>query len=291
MGLLDSFKSLFSTSSKVDVHARFELLREAITGTMSKFYMARDRQSGQVVGLKILDPEKYAHFESRFQGLNKPGEGQIGQQVQHPLVVRTLEFGVTTHNEQYVVQEFLDGPGMHSLIVSRNREIVGRRVPLIRQAAEALGAVHAAGFIHRDVCPRNFVLSKDLRSLKLIDFGLTVPATAPFMQPGNRTGTANYMAPEVVRRRATSQKLDIYSFGATIYELLTFELPWPRGADGRAAMTHGTEVPTDIRQRYPNLHPKLAAAVMACLETEPGKRPESIAAFLQMIRGVESETA
>ena len=90
--------------------------------------------------------------------------------------------------------------------------------------------MHRAGYIHRDICPRNFVVDKNCESLKLIDFGLTVPATPPFMQPGNRTGTANYMAPEVVRRRPTSQKLDIFSFGVTAYELCAFELPWPRGA-------------------------------------------------------------
>ena len=67
------------------------------------------------------------------------------------------------------------------------------------------------------------------------------------MQPGNRTGTANYMAPEVVRRRPTSQKLDIFAFGVTAYELCAFELPWPRGA-GLAAMAHGSQEPTDIRE-------------------------------------------
>jgi serine/threonine-protein kinase len=119
---------------------------------------------------------------------------------------------------------------------------------------------------------------------------LTVPATPPFMQPGNRTGTANYMAPEVVRRRPTSQKLDIYAFGATIYELLAYELPWPRGTDGQATMAHGAEAPTDLSEHCPNIHPKLAAAVASCLEAEPARRPASMSAFLQMIRGVERET-
>ena len=103
----------------------------------------------------------------------------------------------------------------------------------IRQAAEALDAVHEAGFIHRDVCPRNLlVCTDDGEDLKLIDFGLTVPATRPFMQPGNRTGTPNYMAPELVRRRPTDQRLDVFAFGVTAYEICTFELPWLRGDDG-----------------------------------------------------------
>ena len=121
----------------------------------------------------------------------------------------------------------------------------GQRLVLLRQAAEAIASVHKAGFIHRDICPRNFVVSRDGDSLKLIDFGLTVPATAPFMAPGNRTGTANYMAPEVVRRRATSTRLDVFSFGVTAYELCAFALPWPKG-QGKEAMVHGTEAPDSV---------------------------------------------
>jgi eukaryotic-like serine/threonine-protein kinase len=290
MSLLGSFKTLFKGATKVNVRSRFELLREAVSGTMSNFYMARDRSTKEVVGLKILDLEKTAALESRFVGISKPKEGEIALAMVHPRIVRTIEHGMTTEGEQYIVMEFLDGPGLNSLIVGRNPQLDGRRVTLLRQAAEAISAVHRAGYIHRDICPRNFVVSKDCESLKLIDFGLTVPATPPFMQPGNRTGTANYMAPEVVRRRPTSQRLDIFAFGVTAYELCAFELPWPRGA-GQAAMAHGSTEPTDIRKFCPRIDPKLQRAIEACLESEPEKRPASMEDFLKMIKGVEHENA
>ena len=285
MGL---FGRLFNVKTKVNVRARFELLKEAISGTMSSFYQARDRSTGEVVGLKILDVEKTAALEARFAGIKKPKEGEIAIAMSHPNIVRTLEHGVTTDDEQFLVMEFLDGPGLNSLIVGRNPLLAGRRVKLIRQAAEALSAVHHAGYIHRDICPRNFVVAKDCESLKLIDFGLSVPATAQFMQSGNRTGTANYMAPEVVRRRPTSQKLDIFSFGVTIYELCAFELPWPRGA-GQAAMAHGSQDPIDIRTLCPKIDPRLEHVINACLETSPEKRPESMDQVLKMLKGIEHE--
>src|SRR5206468_10528743 len=140
-----------------------------------------------------LDRKKTEAFEARFKGLDKPKEGKIAISLVHPHIVKTLEYGMTTGGEQFIVMEFLDGPGLNSLIVSRNPALDGRRVTLLRQAAQALAAVHNAGYIHRDICPRNFVVSRDYGSLKLIDFGLTVPATPPFLLPGNRTGTANYM--------------------------------------------------------------------------------------------------
>ena len=105
--------------------------------------------------------------------------------------------------------------------------------------AEAIEAVHKAGFIHRDVCPRNFIHNAEDDSVKMIDFGLTVPATKEFLQPGNRTGTPLYMAPEVVRRRPTDQRLDIFAFGVTAYQLLTFTFPWPvNDTTGVGAMSH-----------------------------------------------------
>jgi len=285
MGLFANLKSLLG--SKADISARFELLKEAISGTMSTFHLARDRQTGQLVGLKLLDPEKTAAFEARFKGLKKPSEGEIGRAIHHPRVVETLEFGTTSTGQLYIVLEYLNGPGLNSVLVARDPQLEGRRVKLLRQAAEALQAVHRAGFIHHDVCPRNFVCSADLESLKLIDFGLAVPTTAEYMQPGNRTGTPNYMAPEVVRRRRTDLRLDVFSFGATAFELCTFDLPWPRGASGQAALAH--DQPLDIRQLRPQIHPRLAEAINRSLHANPDERLPSLDHFLRMIAGVETE--
>ena len=189
MGIGQFFKSLLD-GGKVDIASRYEILREAVSGTMSNFHMARDRETDQIVGLKILDKAKTDALEARFKGLEKPTEGEIAMSFKHPRIVNTFSHGITTNDEQFLVMEFLDGPGLNSLIIGRSKLLDGNRLTLARQAAEALEAVHEAGFIHRDICPRNFVCSKDATSLKLIDFGLTVPAEKEFMLPGNRTGHA-----------------------------------------------------------------------------------------------------
>jgi eukaryotic-like serine/threonine-protein kinase len=284
MPLLDYLKSMFS-GSRLNVSSRFVLLHEAISGTMSSFYMARDLRTGQVVGLKILDPDKTAAFESRFRGLLKPSEGQIAVQLKSPRIVETFEHGLTTEGAQYLVMEFLEGPNMNTVLAARDACLDGRRARYVRQAAEAVAAVHDAGFIHRDICPRNLLLNNGREDLKLIDFGLTVPATQWFKQPGNRTGTPNYMAPELVRRRSTDHRLDVFSFGVTAYEICTFELPWLRGTTGMAAMTHD-QSPTDIATHRPQIHPQLAKAIHSCIEPDVNRRCPSIEMFLQMIRRV-----
>jgi serine/threonine-protein kinase len=290
VGISQFFKSILE-GGKVDVGSRYQILRDAVSGTMSNFHMARDRETEQIVGLKVLDKKKTEALEARFKGLEKPTEGEIAVSLNHPRIVNTFSHGITTNDEQFLVMEFLDGPGLNSLIIGRSKLLDGNRLTLARQAAEALEAVHNAGYIHRDICPRNFVCSKDATSLKLIDFGLTVPAEKEFMLPGNRTGTPNYMAPEVVRRRPTDQRLDIYSFGASIYELFAFELPWQRGTDGRAAMAHGTKSIPPLKKYYPKINPVLEAAIMKCVESEPEDRFQSMAQFLNAIRRLKYEDA
>jgi serine/threonine protein kinase len=275
------FARLFGGKPKVDIGRRFERIHESISGTMSSFYKAKDNSTGNVVGLKILDPKKLEPIEGRYKGLGKPPEGEIGSQVTGPNIVKTLEWGTTTDGRQFVVQEFVEGTMLHSLISARKPLPAAKRIDLVRQAATAVAAVHKAGFVHRDICPRNFILRPDGR-LVLIDFGLTVPDKPVFLQPGNRIGTPNYMAPEVVRRRQADKRLDVFSFGVTAYEICTLDLPWPGGKSGSVAMSHDSP-PTPIRDRWPEAPETLANAIAACLEADPARRPESLDKFLSLI--------
>jgi eukaryotic-like serine/threonine-protein kinase len=280
------------TRSRVDIDARFERLRTAISGTMSKFYAARDRENDQLVGLKLCDLEKFSFFESRFKGLKKPSEGEIAAGMDHPNIVKTIEYGTSTQKEPYLLMEFIDGPGLNALIQQRDLErLSDKRLSLIRQMAEALRYVHQKGYIHRDVCPRNFICHQDIDKVILIDFGLTVPATEAFMRPGNRTGTPLYMAPEIIRRRATDQRVDIFAFGVSCYQLLTFDFPWPGGeTSGLAALHHDTSKPRSIFEFRPDLNKQLGTTVMQCIQPDPKDRIQTMDLVVEALRKVPSET-
>ena len=278
MGLGDFFGSLFGGSGKVDLWKRFERMRESTSGTMSTFYKVRDLKTGAILGLKVVDAAKAAPVEARYKSLGKQTEGEIGKQISGPNIVQIKEWGTATTGDPFIVQEFIEGSLLHSLISAKKQFTPAERLDLVRQAATAIAAVHDAGFVHRDICPRNFILQPDGR-LVLIDFGLTVPDKPAFLQPGNRVGTPNYMAPEVVRRRQADKRLDIFSFGITAYEICTGQSPWPKGSSGKAAMAHDTP-PNDIREGWPEIPSPLATAIMACLSAEPDRRPESMARFL-----------
>lgn len=277
---------------KVDVAERFERVREAVSGTMSSFYMARDRTTGKTVGLKILDPEKCAAFEARFKGLKKPSEGEIALQLKHPRIVETLEYGQTKDGKHYLVMEFVNGTGMHALIKNRDPILDGNRLALFRQMAEAIDGVHKAGFIHRDICPRNFIVTPDGKGLKLIDFGLTLPIQREYMLPGNRTGTPLFMAPEIVRRRPTDQRVDIFSLGVSAYQLWSFDFPWPStDTTGKGALQHDSREPTPIKELCPKIEPTIAKTMMQCMEADPDRRPQTAADVLKLLAKVSGDEA
>lgn len=280
MGLGDFFSALLGGSGRVDLWKRFERMRESTSGTMSTFYKVRDLKTGQIQGLKVVDAAKAAPVEGRYKSLGKPTEGEIGQQITGPNIARTLEWGTATTGDPYIVQEFVEGWLLHTLIAAKKPFTPTQKIDLVTQAARAIKTVHDAGFVHRDICPRNFILGADQR-LVLIDFGLTVPDKPAFLQPGNRVGTPNYMAPEVVRRRQADKRLDIFSFGITAYEICTGRSPWPKGSTGKAALTHDTP-PTDIREMWPEIPALAASAIMACLAADPDRRPPSMDRFLAL---------
>ena len=103
-------------------------------------------------------------------------------------------------------------------------------------------------------------------------------------------GTPQDMAPEIVRRRATDQRVDIFALGVTAYMLFAFEHPWNASElDGRAALHHDTQAPTPILQVVPKLNPAVAELIMQCIKADPNARPESADAIQQKLAKVKDE--
>ena len=275
---------------KLNYRQKYELLHEAISGTMSQVFKAQDRKTGELVAVKILDMQILQKVDARWKamGAKKPTEGEVSVMFDHPYIVKTLDQGLTTDGEQYLIMEYLEGTGLNNVLLIPQDMLAGARTHYMRQVAEALLEVHKKGFIHRDICPRNLLFVGDASVLKLTDFGLTLPNKSPFTDPGNRTGTPNYMAPELVRRRPTDIRLDVFSFGVTMYELFTKELPWPRGDSGIAAMSH-SEPPKLITDFRPQVNKLVAKAIHSCIEPDVSRRCPNMEQFLKMVKKVEND--
>jgi eukaryotic-like serine/threonine-protein kinase len=209
---------------RINLERRFAMVSQFAQGSMSRVYRAVDNETGKTVCVKVQHREKTDAAIARTVKQGRLSEGEIAIQIVHPNVVRTYEFGETTKSEKYIVMEFVDG--VSAVYLRESRALTyARKLDVLTQAAEALAAVHECGFIHHDFGPKNLLVDRE-GQVKLIDFGLAVPNTPDFRRPGNRTGTLQYMAPELLRREPTDERIDIFSFGVSAFELLTDKLPY-----------------------------------------------------------------
>jgi serine/threonine protein kinase len=238
---------------KVNIDRRFSLISLTSQGSMSRVQKSLDNDTGRTVCLKVQHVAKQAAANARTIADLRPPEGVIASKVVHPHVVRTFDFGMTTKGEHFIVMEFIEGVSLQFVRESRSADLA-QKLELLAQCAEGLAAVHAAGYIHHDIGPKNFLVTRE-QQVKLIDFGLAVPNTPEFRRPGNRTGTLLYMAPELIRREPIDERIDIYSYGSVAFEFLTDRLSYEAGQANsmNAVLQRLNSPPIDPKTANPNL--------------------------------------
>jgi serine/threonine protein kinase len=203
--------------------------------------------------------------------------------LKHENVVQTYEHGLTTEGEQYIVMELIDGMGLNYLLETHSPQMEGNRVNFLDQVAAGLEFIHRKGYIHRDICPRNVMVTRD-NEVKLIDFGLTIPARPEFCKPGNRTGTADYLAPEIIKRVTTDHRVDLFALGVTAYEFFTDNLPWEKAESYQVLLNHMNVPGRDPRDCRPDIDPKVAAFLTKAIARDPGQRFQAAAEFREGLK-------
>jgi eukaryotic-like serine/threonine-protein kinase len=241
-----------------------------------------------VVCLKVLDKEKTARFEARFPGLHRPMEGAVCASLRHRNVVQTFEYGLTRQGEQYLVMEFIEGLGFNFLIETQSPHLKGKRIEYLIQLASGLEFIHQQGYLHRDICPRNAIVTPD-GVLKIIDFGLAIPYRPEFCKPGNRTGTPNYLAPELIKRVTTDHRVDLFAMGVTAYECFTNQLPWERTQSLQTLMSHMNSAGRNPRQFRPELDDAVVELLMKGIARDPKDRYQTAAAFRDALKALPKQ--
>ena len=273
---------------RVDVAKRFDLLGRTGQGSMSKVWRARDRSLGRMVCLKLLDKEKTEKFEARFLGLKRPTEGEICVPLRHKNIVQTFEYGTSTKGEPFLVMELIDGLGLNFLIETNSPQLNGHRVDYLIQMADGLEYLHQQGYLHRDICPRNTMVTQ-AGLVKIIDFGLAVPYRPEFCKPGNRTGTPNYLAPEIIKRITTDHRVDLFALGVTAYEVFTGEMPWERTQSLQTLLSHLNSPGKDPREFRKDMDKKTAAFLTKAIERDPRERFQSAAEFREALKALPKQ--
>jgi serine/threonine protein kinase len=304
VGLFDSLKKMFGggsrkpghyrrreTRERFDISKRFDLRGRSGQGSMSKVYQAYDNKIGRTVCLKLLDKEKTAKFEERFsaQGLHKPSEGEICMTLRHPNLVITYEHAISIKGEPFLVMEWIEGLGLNYLIETKSPQLTGNRVNYVCQLADAVAYLHSQKFLHRDLCPRNVMVNQE-GVVKLIDFGLTIPYTPEFCRQGNRTGTADYLAPEIIKRLTTDHRVDIFALGVTAFEVFTGQLPWERTLSSEETLRrHLNTPPRDPRDLDKEIGDDLAAVLLRCIEKDPRARYPTALALKDALENLDRQ--
>jgi len=247
-------------------------------GGMGLVYRGWDERLNRSVAVKTLKPElaKEPAFCERFVR-----EARAVASLSHPNVTQIYYIG-EEEGRPFFAMEFLDGKPLDALLREEGKLAPSRAAELIRQAALGLKAAAARGVIHRDIKPSNLVLTKD-GVLKVTDFGLAkmVVADSGLTLTGEVLGSPNYLAPEQASGAAADLRSDIYSLGATLYELLTGRPPFDGPTPVSIILKHVREPLRSPRQFSPELPVPLVTLTQRMLAKRPEDRPKDYDALLR----------
>lgn len=265
----------------VSLSARYELLGELGNGGMGVVYKAKDRETGDLVALKVLRKEIAADAEgmARFKH-----ELRVARRITHKNVCRIHEFS-RSEDTAYISMELVEGESLRQILARFGSMAPKKGVQIAQQICSGLREAHSQGIVHRDLKPENVMIDQ-VGNVKLMDFGIArsnlgLSSTAA----GVVVGTPAYMAPEQVQGKPVDGRSDIYSLGLILYEIFT-GTPAFRGKTAvEIVFKQLKETPVPPRQHEPTLPLHIELAIVRCLEKNPDDRFQSVDELEEALSG------
>ena len=220
---------------------RYEILERIGSGGMSVVYKAQCHTLNRLVAIKVLK-EEFA-FDENFVGKFKM-EAQAAARLSHPNIVSVYDV-VDEDVLHYIVMELIEGITLKNYIEKKGHLESKEAIGIAIQVAQGIGAAHEQHIIHRDIKPQNMIISRDGK-VKVADFGI---ARAVSTQTMNATavGSVHYISPEQAKGGYCDERSDIYSFGITMYEMVTGKVPFEGDNTITVALAHLEEPVTPPR--------------------------------------------
>jgi serine/threonine protein kinase len=274
---------LDSTRAARQVVGKYELFDKIAEGGMGTVWKARDTDTGQTVAVKVVPPQvaKNPVLMKRFEQ-----EYAVAKSLDHPNIVRAMDFG-QHGSSPYLVLEFVDGESVGQRIERDGRINEVEAIRIIAQVAQALHKAHKQGLIHRDVKPDNILITAD-GTAKLTDLGLVkeLETDLNLTRTGRGLGTPHFMAPEQFRNAKNADaRCDIYSLGATLYHMLTGELPFKSSGPLEAWMKKINNELVPARELVPDLSERLDWALGRAMSVDRDNRPATCREFVEDLTG------
>lgn len=237
-------------------------------GGMGQVFRAEHSVLGRECAIKVL-PLSRATEDAKRHFLR---EIRTQANLDHPNLVRAYDAG-EDGNVSYLVVEYVPGADLRRLVKNSKPLSMQQAASILSQAALGLQHAHERGLIHRDIKPGNILVTPE-GVAKLSDLGLSqqLGELDEYARRGKIVGTADYLAPEQIKRKETTAASDIYSLGCTLYYAVTGKVPFPGGDANSKAVRHCEEVPWHPRKFNPDISEEFVEVVADMMEKEPRDR-------------------
>lgn len=265
---------------------RYEVLEEIGAGATAITFRGRDRRLNRYVAIKIMrrDHELDTNFVKRFER-----EARTAASVSHGNVVDVYDVGQEDGN-LYIVMQYIDGDDLKRLIVRGGGLPVERAREISRQVLAGIGAIHAAGIVHRDIKPQNVLIGRD-GIARVTDFGIAqVAEDVGLTTAGTTVGTAAYMAPEQAQGGQLTEATDIYAVGVMLYEMLTGKMPFEAPTPMGMMLAHIQQHPGPPSERVSDkaIPAELDAIVLQAMAKNPVDRFRTASAMSKALEGISA---
>src|SRR5215211_318019 len=268
---------------KTLINKRYELRGQIGSGGIGHVYLAHDKVLDRDVALKMLKA-RYAENEEFVERFRR--EAKSAASLSHPHIVPVFDGGETADGTYYIAMEYLSGGTLRDRIASRRTLPPRAVVEVALEIAEALQAAHARGVIHRDIKPRNILIT-DSGHVKVADFGIARAAEATTSSDlGGILGSAKYMSPEQAAGERVGPASDLYSLGVVLYEMLTGRVPFEIETPADIPVEHAGGPPPHLREINPRVPGDMDALVMKLLASDPEDRYASATQLINELRRV-----
>ncbi len=271
--------STLSPATLAALSKRYDILAEAGHGSMGNVYKARDRETGEIVALKLLKPE-IASDQTMMERFKN--ELLFARKITHKNVCRVHEFN-RIGGIAYTSMEFVEGESLRSVLNRFGGLPVRKAIDLVAQICSGLKEAHAQGIVHRDLKPENVMIDAQ-GNVKIMDFGIARSMEAVTRLTGSMVGTPAYMAPEQVGGKPVDYRTDIYSLGLMMYEIFTGTQAFQADNAVAVALKQMREAPVPPHEIEPTIPAAIERSILKCLEKEPARRFQSIGDLEAAIR-------
>lgn len=266
-----------------EIEATYEVLSKMGEGGMGAVYKVRHRFFDEIRVIKVMQGnlEPLPELKERFLG-----EAKRGKQLRHPNLAEVMDFSIAADGTSYIVMEYIEGVNLREVLARSGGPLDYRVVvPIAEQALAALGFLHSKKFVHRDISPDNFMMTREGEEeprVKLIDLGIakSLDATRQLTMAGTFLGKLQYAAPEQFGGEIDGRS-DLYSFGIVLYELLTGAKPITGSNPMSLIGAQMSKPPRAFAETDPNGRVPVAIqqAVLKALEKKPEDRHQTAAEF------------